>query len=388
MWPTVWSLWRERPSLALPLETPARALSLLIAALLACWLLASLLAWRRRRGGLAPPPALRRAFRLLLVTAHPDDEALFFAPALRALAAAPGCRAAALLCCSRGDFAGLGAARSAELVAACAALGLRAERVAVLDHPLLQDGQRAPWEPALVAAHVRAAVERLAAEPAPPPAPGAGAGAGEAAAAAPAVLVVTFDARGASGHRDHTAVYRGVCAFDREARDAAAAAAAAAGAPRRGEAAAAAAAAAPAVVCYALRSAPYARKFCGALDVATSEALHWLRLRRRRQRRRRGGAGDGDGGEGGEGGEGAAAGEGAAWPGELLLFGAGPRLVWRAMRAHASQLTWWRALLVCSTRYAFVNALRRIGDRAGDAEDVEEDERAAAGAVAGAGKDA
>jgi hypothetical protein len=52
------------------------------------------------------------------------------------------------------------------------------------------------------------------------------------------------------------------------------------------------------------------------------------------------------------------------------------------MREHASQLVWWRALLVWTSRYAFVNALRRIGG------DSEEDARAAGDGAAGAGKDA
>ena len=66
----------------------------------------------------------------LLVTAHPDDETLFFSPALLAL-----CDMLELhvLCLSTGNYDGLGAVRSAELLRACAVLGVSAERVEIVD---------------------------------------------------------------------------------------------------------------------------------------------------------------------------------------------------------------------------------------------------------------
>lgn len=54
----------------------------------------------------APPPNACRPGRLLLVTAHPDDEALFFAPALLGMrqAGSPfmGVEAVDVLCLSTG----------------------------------------------------------------------------------------------------------------------------------------------------------------------------------------------------------------------------------------------------------------------------------------------
>ena len=76
----------------------------------------------------------------LVVTAHPDDEAMFFSPAILALREA-GLRLQ-LLCLSTGDYEGLGAVRSKELVRACASLGLPASAVAVLDDARLRDGPR------------------------------------------------------------------------------------------------------------------------------------------------------------------------------------------------------------------------------------------------------
>jgi N-acetylglucosaminylphosphatidylinositol deacetylase len=130
-----------------------------------------------------PPPA-----RVLLVFAHPDDESMFFAPALASLAA--GGSALHFLCLSTGNFDGLGALRAKELLAAAAVLGVAAERVAVLDDAELQDGMRSLWPPAAVARHVDAAVRRWGAD-----------------------AVLTFDGAGVSGHPNHVATHAGVLAY-------------------------------------------------------------------------------------------------------------------------------------------------------------------------------
>ena len=80
--------------------------------------------------------------RALLVTAHPDDEAMFFAPAVLCLARSVEVH---ILCLSSGDYDGLGAVRARELPHACACLGVPPARVRVLDDPQLRDGPCTHW---------------------------------------------------------------------------------------------------------------------------------------------------------------------------------------------------------------------------------------------------
>ncbi|KAF8062000.1 Pigl [Scenedesmus sp. PABB004] len=134
------------------------------------------------------PAPLRSARAALLVTAHPDDEAMFFAPCLHALVRQG--TDVRLLCLSNGNGAGLGAVREKELVAAARVLGVPASRVAVLDHPQLQDGMTIAWPPEAVAAAVEAHLRRH-----------------------PSDTVLTFDAHGVSGHINHRGVHAGVAAL-------------------------------------------------------------------------------------------------------------------------------------------------------------------------------
>lgn len=91
-----------------------------------------------------------------------------------------------------GDAEGLGRVRAKELLAACAALGVPADSVSVVDDAELRDGMATEWPEAAVARAVEAELKRR----------GGAVGA-----------VVTFDARGVSGHANHAAVHRGVAAL-------------------------------------------------------------------------------------------------------------------------------------------------------------------------------
>lgn len=96
------------------------------------------------------PRALASNYRrALLVIAHPDDEAMFFVPAVRAM------RAAAVevgfLCLSNGSGGGHGPTRTAELYASARALGVNQSLVWVVDHPELQDGMRNVWPDTTIA---------------------------------------------------------------------------------------------------------------------------------------------------------------------------------------------------------------------------------------------
>ncbi|XP_005143011.3 N-acetylglucosaminyl-phosphatidylinositol de-N-acetylase [Melopsittacus undulatus] len=120
--------------------------------------------------------------RALLVTAHPDDEAMFFAPTVLGLGRA-GARAA-VLCCSAGNYYKQGEIRKKELEQSCLLLGIPASNVTVIDHRDLPDNPAVEWDTQLLAAFVLKHIE-----------------------ANNINLVVTFDAGGVSGHANHISLY-------------------------------------------------------------------------------------------------------------------------------------------------------------------------------------
>ena len=71
---------------------------------------------------------------ILLVTAHPDDEAMFFAPTILSLS-----KKTSLglfhLCLSSGNADGLGAIRKAELTNSLDVLGIQRDKRWTFDHP-------------------------------------------------------------------------------------------------------------------------------------------------------------------------------------------------------------------------------------------------------------
>ena len=89
--------------------------------------------------------------RGLLVTAHPDDEAMFFVPAMTC-STSP--REWAILCLCTGNADGLGSTRSQELINAAAVLGIPASRVHIIDDAALPDGMHVQWAPQDVAQRI------------------------------------------------------------------------------------------------------------------------------------------------------------------------------------------------------------------------------------------
>ena len=87
----------------------------------------------------ASQKAMKPAFvakNILMVTAHPDDEAMFFAPTMLALTRPDSGNHVKILCLSTGNADGLGETRRRELVKSGLMLGLRHEDdVFVLDSP-------------------------------------------------------------------------------------------------------------------------------------------------------------------------------------------------------------------------------------------------------------
>ncbi|XP_041882527.1 N-acetylglucosaminyl-phosphatidylinositol de-N-acetylase, partial [Corvus kubaryi] len=126
-----------------------------------------------------------RGGRALVVTAHPDDEAMFFAPALLGLRSAGA--APAVLCCSAGNYYNQGEIRKKELEQSCCVLGIPASDVTVIDHRDLPDSPAVEWDTQLLATLV---LKHIAAKN--------------------INLVVTFDAGGVSGHANHISLHTAV----------------------------------------------------------------------------------------------------------------------------------------------------------------------------------
>ncbi|KAG2495206.1 hypothetical protein HYH03_006812 [Edaphochlamys debaryana] len=133
---------------------------------------------------LAELQSRRRCRRCLLVTAHPDDESLFFANYVDAAVRAGA--AVHVLCLSTGNANGLGPLREMELRSACSALKIPDSHITILDDPALQDGFH-PWEAAPVVARLTATLASVQPDE-----------------------LVTFDAGGVSGHPNHTSIFRAV----------------------------------------------------------------------------------------------------------------------------------------------------------------------------------
>mmetsp|Transcript_16020 Transcript_16020/g.30773 ORF Transcript_16020/g.30773 Transcript_16020/m.30773 type:complete len:272 (-) Transcript_16020:149-964(-) len=131
------------------------------------------------------PDLISRLGDVLLVIAHPDDEAMFFAPTLLGLAER-GVRLH-VLCLSTGNFAGLGDVRTSELRNSCVCLKIPPENVSVIDHPEMQDGMATVWKDEVVIQHVESYVQAHSIS-----------------------TVITFDEHGVSGHSNHRAVHRAV----------------------------------------------------------------------------------------------------------------------------------------------------------------------------------
>ncbi|KAJ2849148.1 hypothetical protein GGI22_005589 [Coemansia erecta] len=123
---------------------------------------------------------------VLFVTAHPDDECMFFAPTLAYLSRRKDI-AVTLLCLSKGDHDGAGEVRKKELLKASVGFGLTPDSVIIVDDANLPDDPRRIWNAALVAKVVEDVVM-----------------VGDVDA------VFTFDQRGVSGHQNHIATYMGV----------------------------------------------------------------------------------------------------------------------------------------------------------------------------------
>eukprot|EP01038_Epipyxis_sp_PR26KG_P010350 gene10350-13906_t len=101
--------------------------------------------------------------RILLITAHPDDEVMFFSPLLISLKQTAIARNFGLfnyqpnnrkisssknlyiLCLSTGNVDGLGNTRCQELIECTTIFDIPKDNIHIIDHALLQDGMNNKW---------------------------------------------------------------------------------------------------------------------------------------------------------------------------------------------------------------------------------------------------
>ncbi|ORX60092.1 LmbE-like protein [Piromyces finnis] len=120
----------------------------------------------------------------LIITAHPDDEIMFFAPTIIGLRK-QGFKVK-ILCLSTGNYDKKGEIREVEIKNCVKLLGVTEDNVTVLDHPGLQDNPNQLWYPTAVCKVIS---EYITPE---------------------ISAIITFDRMGISGHVNHRSVYEGV----------------------------------------------------------------------------------------------------------------------------------------------------------------------------------
>uniref|UniRef100_A0A7S0HUW4 N-acetylglucosaminylphosphatidylinositol deacetylase n=1 Tax=Hanusia phi TaxID=3032 RepID=A0A7S0HUW4_9CRYP len=162
---------------------------------------------------------------ILLVIAHPDDEAMFFTPTILALKDSVKIHVMSL---SNGDYAGLGWVRASELVESCRMLGIPKERVSVVDDPSLQDGPTNSWSAETISLYVLPYLKKNGIS-----------------------VVITFDDYGISGHPNHIALHTAFVKLVQTKRI------------EKGKA-------------WKLQSVNLLRKYLGPLSVLENDALQWL----------------------------------------------------------------------------------------------------------------
>ncbi|KAH6689835.1 putative deacetylase LmbE-like domain-containing protein [Plectosphaerella plurivora] len=179
----------------------------LLAAAAAFALLAILLPIAYNQAALALVDRLPRLLnkRICLLIAHPDDEAMFFAPAVLALTRPETGNHVKILCLSSGNADGLGETRKKELVKSGMTLGLRQEDdVFVVDSPDFQDSMTLTWDPEKISALLCDAFAPHSRRPSSPSA---------ARPTANIDVLVTFDANGVSSHPNHISLHAGARTF-------------------------------------------------------------------------------------------------------------------------------------------------------------------------------
>ncbi|KAK6966491.1 LmbE-like protein [Favolaschia claudopus] len=127
--------------------------------------------------------------RILLLTAHPDDETFFFSPTLTALIHMQNAGQISdvfAVCLSTGNARGLGKTRIREFEMALEVFGMRERNGFILDHPHLQDNKTAFWDPTIIARELYPFIRTYG-----------------------ITTILTFDAQGITGHLNHGSALAG-----------------------------------------------------------------------------------------------------------------------------------------------------------------------------------
>ncbi|CAI8036471.1 N-acetylglucosaminyl-phosphatidylinositol de-N-acetylase [Geodia barretti] len=95
--------------------------------------------------------------RILLITAHPDDECMFFAPTVLSLGSSVRAELF-LLCLSEGNYYGEGRVRKKELLHSSAILGISGTNVEIVNDEELADGPREEWSESVIENYIISAV--------------------------------------------------------------------------------------------------------------------------------------------------------------------------------------------------------------------------------------
>ncbi|KAE8310758.1 putative deacetylase LmbE-like domain-containing protein [Aspergillus transmontanensis] len=151
--------------------------------------------------------------RICLLIAHPDDEAMFFAPTVLALTKPELGNHLKILCLSSGDADGLGHIRKKELQKSAVHLGLRSESdVLIIDDPTrFPDSMSATWSESDVSSLLASA---FAPEMGDAQSGSRKRGAtGDKPPVATIDVLLTFDRHGISNHPNHRSLYHGAVHF-------------------------------------------------------------------------------------------------------------------------------------------------------------------------------
>lgn len=164
------------------------------------------------------PPELKNKSILLLI-AHPDDEAMFFGPSILSLSSSKNRNHIKILCLSTGNATGQGEVRREELLNSARQLGVNAQDdVQIVEDSRFQDGQHIHWKSTDVAsmlgeiygkhstplpAQKRCSKTRLT-------------NTSEGWIPTPPDVILTFDSHGVSLHPNHKACYTGALQFLRQ----------------------------------------------------------------------------------------------------------------------------------------------------------------------------
>ncbi|XP_052103301.1 N-acetylglucosaminyl-phosphatidylinositol de-N-acetylase-like isoform X14 [Mytilus californianus] len=120
--------------------------------------------------------------KILLITAHPDDECMFFSPTVQAETSKGNF--VYVLCLSKGDYYKIGDKRTKELIKSCSVLGIPERNIRQVDHAKLPDSPSIDWDAEVLEKEIIAIIYGLQPN-----------------------KVITFDSNGVSGHINHTALY-------------------------------------------------------------------------------------------------------------------------------------------------------------------------------------